>query len=68
MVNLKIRYPEHSHYFDFGLHIFTLADQVMCAYSLEDSLDYKQLFYRLFIEFYCQIVLALGLNTCMNRV
>ena len=39
----------------------------MFAYSLEDFLDYKELFYRLFNEFFCHITLApIGLlNTCI---
>ena len=37
------------------------------SYAGESKSKLEQLFYRLF-RFFCHIFLALGLNTCLNRV
>jgi len=48
-----------------GIHLSARSCHAM--YCMQESKSKLELFYRLFIDFFV-IFLALGLNTCLNRV
>jgi len=49
-----------------GFHLGARSCDAM--YRMQESKSKLELFYRLFIEFFVILFMALGLNTCLNGV
>ena len=48
--------------------LYLSARSCDAMYRVRESKSKFELFYRMFIKLFCHMFLALGLNTCLNRV